>query len=152
MICTGESATITAGGAASYTWATGSNSASIIVSPTINVVYNYSLSGADANGCIGVANASLQVNQCTGILSYSDTKSHVKIYPNPAKNTLSLESASSIQMVEVYDLNGRLLIRDKVSDQVKYTLDIHNLPASIYVVKTTHEGGHVSQQKFSVEK
>jgi hypothetical protein len=38
-ICAGGSATLTASGASTYTWSTGSNSASIVVSPTVNTTY-----------------------------------------------------------------------------------------------------------------
>ncbi|MCX7729210.1 MAG: gliding motility-associated C-terminal domain-containing protein, partial [Bacteroidia bacterium] len=47
-ICSGQSATLIASGASSYTWNTGSNSNSIIVTPSSNT--NYTVSGGSA-GC-----------------------------------------------------------------------------------------------------
>ncbi len=41
-VCAGSSATLTANGVTTYTWNTGDNSASIIVTPTVNTVYNVS--------------------------------------------------------------------------------------------------------------
>jgi hypothetical protein len=60
-ICIGNSATLTAGGATTYSWSTGSSATSIIVSPTITT--NYILSGTNsANGCFGNINKSITVN------------------------------------------------------------------------------------------
>lgn len=47
-ICAGNSASVTAGGVSSYTWSTGSNNATINVSPTSTTVYTVS---GQASGC-----------------------------------------------------------------------------------------------------
>ncbi|MCX8081492.1 MAG: LamG domain-containing protein, partial [Bacteroidia bacterium] len=46
-ICTGSSATLNAGGASSYTWNTGANTSSIVVSPTSNTTYT--VTGSNGN-------------------------------------------------------------------------------------------------------
>jgi propanediol utilization protein len=48
-ICTGQNASLTANGATTYTWSTGSNSASIITTPTANTTYT--LTGSTPQGC-----------------------------------------------------------------------------------------------------
>jgi len=48
-ICTGQNASLTANGATNYTWSTGSNSASIITTPTANTTYT--LTGSTPQGC-----------------------------------------------------------------------------------------------------
>ena len=52
-ICLGNSTTLTAGGAASYSWNTGSVSPSINVSPSVNTTYI--VTGINATGCSGTA-------------------------------------------------------------------------------------------------
>ncbi|MCA6442957.1 MAG: S8 family serine peptidase [Bacteroidetes bacterium] len=59
QLCIGNSLTITASGAATYTWNTGSNAASIVVNPT--VATNYTVSGTNA-GCNGTNAFSVAVN------------------------------------------------------------------------------------------
>lgn len=60
-ICIGNSATLTASGASTYSWSTGSPAMSISVSPTITT--NYVLSGTNtANGCSNTTNFNLTVN------------------------------------------------------------------------------------------
>jgi hypothetical protein len=51
-ICLGGSATLTAPSQVSYTWSTGSNASSIIVSPTVNT--SYSVSGTNSLGCVSL--------------------------------------------------------------------------------------------------
>ena len=70
-ICIGSTATLTAGGASSYTWNTGANSSTITATPTLNT--SYTVSGTSSFGCINSAT--------TGIT----------LYPLP---TLSLTSAN----------------------------------------------------------
>jgi len=48
-ICTGQNASLTANGATTYTWSTGSNSASIVTTPTANTTYT--LTGSTPQGC-----------------------------------------------------------------------------------------------------
>ncbi|MDX2173205.1 MAG: T9SS type A sorting domain-containing protein [Bacteroidota bacterium] len=60
-ICSGQSATLTASGASSYTWVTTSNSSSIVVSPT--TATSYSVIGLNAvNGCTASFSSLINVN------------------------------------------------------------------------------------------
>lgn len=60
-ICSGESATLTASGATSYTWNPGGfTTASINVSPLVSV--DYTVTGASVTGCKSFATSSLTVN------------------------------------------------------------------------------------------
>jgi len=60
-ICLGSSATLTASGASSYSWSTGSTQSSITVSPTNNTWYV--VTGTNSNGCIARDSARVFVNQ-----------------------------------------------------------------------------------------
>ena len=59
-ICVGDMATLTASGATSYTWNTGSNSASITDSPTVTTTYT--VNGTDGNNCSNWDTVSITVN------------------------------------------------------------------------------------------
>lgn len=60
VICSGQSATLTASGALNYTWTPGSTTSTNIVSPVITT--NYILTGVDAQGCSNQTAYSLIVN------------------------------------------------------------------------------------------
>ncbi len=66
IICSGNSSTLTANGALTYTWSTTQNTTSISVSP--GTTSSYTVSGTGANGCINSAIETITVNT-TPILS-----------------------------------------------------------------------------------
>jgi hypothetical protein len=72
-ICSGSSLTLTTSGANSYTWSTGSNSASIIVNPTSTTVYT--VTGSNSNGCTGVKTETIIVGTSPVISINSSTPS-----------------------------------------------------------------------------
>ncbi|HEV8081007.1 MAG TPA: T9SS type A sorting domain-containing protein [Chitinophagaceae bacterium] len=62
-ICLGNTVTLNASGASTYTWNTGANANSISISPTVNTCYSFTATGA--NGCIASWNNCVQVNNTT---------------------------------------------------------------------------------------
>ena len=62
-ICSGDSKTLTVSGAGTYTWSTGSNGTSVVVTPTLSSgMYTLSVSGTSTAGCTGNKTDSLMVN------------------------------------------------------------------------------------------
>jgi hypothetical protein len=57
-LCTGNSLTLTANGANSYSWSNGSVNQSIVVSPTANITYSVN---GNSLGCTGTASTSISV-------------------------------------------------------------------------------------------
>lgn len=98
-VCNGSSVTLTANGAATYTWSTLSNSSSIAVSPTATTVY--SLSGSNGS-CIGTSstftvnwlpaslsagpNLTLQCNQTQVLSPTCNPAGPVSVNWSPATN------------------------------------------------------------------
>ncbi len=69
------------------------------------------------------------------------SKSLVKLYPNPATNTVSI-TGSDIKKVEVYDINGRLVLSTQQA-----AFSVKNLAQGIYIVRaTTANKGVVSKK------
>lgn len=58
-ICAGQTATLTAGGATSYTWSTGATATSITVSPTSTT--SYTVTGINSTGCTNYTTTSVSV-------------------------------------------------------------------------------------------
>ncbi len=70
-ICVGNTATLTANGASTYTWSTGNTTSSINQSPTTTT--NYTVKGANANGCINSKTTTLTVNPLPIVSVNNDT-------------------------------------------------------------------------------
>ena len=58
-ICSGQTATLTASGATTFTWSNGSNNSSLLDSPTSNT--NYTVTG-EQSGCVNSATANIVIN------------------------------------------------------------------------------------------
>ena len=73
-LCSGTTATLTASGVNSYTWANnGSQTGVINVAPTSNTTYT--VSGTNSNGCISTRTLSIIVNSAVPTVSISGTQS-----------------------------------------------------------------------------
>lgn len=71
-ICTGGGSTLTATGASSYTWNPGAlNGASVAVTPTTTSIYT--VTGTDANNCIGSSTLSVNVSSVNLVASSNPT-------------------------------------------------------------------------------
>jgi len=71
-----------------------------------------------------------------------DQNNQIFIYPNPVSDILYIKS-DNIQLVEIYDLTGRLLIKEALS-----SINVNNLKPGMYIVKVTTVDG-VTTHKVS---
>jgi hypothetical protein len=82
----------------------------------------------------------------TGVAGYEELNTPIKLYPNPATNTLFLEHESSpIELIVVYDITGKELMREDTFDN-KCAINISALPNGAYTVKTVcREGNYINK-------
>ncbi len=92
-ICVGETATITASGANTYSWVSGSTSASVSVNPVSTAVYT--VTGYSSQNCQVTAQVTQSVSVCTGISESEGMLSGFIIYPNPATNRVRVAFESN---------------------------------------------------------
>ncbi len=88
-ICNGGSANISASGASTYTWSTGSNANSILVSPP--TTQNYTVAGTNSIGCVSSAVITVTVN--SGLPTLSINSSTNSVCPT---NTVVLTASGAI--------------------------------------------------------
>ncbi len=62
---------------------------------------------------------------------FSDEKTQVNVYPNPATDMLYVEK-EGVSNLEVYDINGRKLLSKKLNQNNKHSLDISSLQNGNY--------------------
>jgi PKD repeat protein len=147
-ICSGETATLTASGASTYTWSNGASGASITVTPAIFSVYTVT---GITNGCSKMANTFVTVNVCdVGIEEI--TNAHFKLYPNPANDFLMLElkDMSHEKAVEVYDMRGKLMLSLPVTAAI-VKLDVSGFSSGIYLVKVISDTNNYTITKCMID-
>ncbi len=72
-ICSGQSATLTATGASTYTWTGGLPNGSPVTTPVLNSNTSYTVTGTDANGCVNTAISNITVTASPNVAVNSPT-------------------------------------------------------------------------------
>jgi hypothetical protein len=108
LLCSGETATISATGANTYTWSTSENGTDIVVTPTTNTTYT--VTGTDINGCNNISILTQSVSLCTGLKAISNiTNSVISIYPNPNNGSFTINSSEEITLFIINNLGEIVL-------------------------------------------
>jgi hypothetical protein len=137
LICTGQTASLTASGANTFTWNTTATTSIIAVSPSVTT--SYTVTGTGANGCTNSSIITQSVSACTGILSNTSLNDQFNIYPNPSNGIIYIELETlKGEKAEIQILNtlGKILINETTTN-ARSTFNIANYPSGIYFVKVT---------------
>jgi len=131
LICVGESATLAANGANTYSWNTGGTNSNEVVSPTITTTYT--VNGTDANGCSNTAIITQSVDLCTGLAKQNFTDAQIQIYPNPNNGEFTLKGRE-IETFTLINALGQVISTIELNKNNNYIANINNLPAGIYFI------------------
>lgn len=135
-LCRGKSATLTASGATTYTWSTGSSATSLAITPTITTTY--SVTATNAFGCSSSAAKTLSVQNCTGVDAWDVRNAELTVYPNPGKGLYQLRIAgvdNKIYTVDIFNSLGQLAHIAYAGDKDFLDLSGDMFKSGIYFVK-----------------
>lgn len=135
LLCTGNTASITAIGAVTYIWNTSDVTSTIAVSPTITT--NYSVTGTDANGCTNDAVITQSVSTCTGIYQNSKTNNSILIYPNPTSSDFFIDVNENTEVV-ITDVLGKDIYKHNLDAGIN-RISLSNYNSSVYFIKLKTE-------------
>ena len=77
--------------------------------------------------------------------------SEKKLYPNPAKDFLTVEGISEVERIQIVDINGRVIRTiDIEKDEIGRTLNVSDLMNGIYILKKINRNGQLEAAKFQV--
>ena len=137
LICVGQSATLTASGANTYTFNPGGVGANVTVSPTITSTYT--VTGTAANGCSNSSSITQSVSACTGLIQIANSNIEFNVYPNPGNGIYSIEVLSSNMNITVIDVLGRIVYSQQIQNG-KYDINLANLNNGLYILKAESNG------------
>jgi hypothetical protein len=137
LIIAGTSDTLTATGATSYIWSTGSTNDTTIVTP--NSTTTYTITATGANGCSDTSSYTVTIKTVTGINTINNVPASV-LYPNPANRILNLtfntQGKALNAEIKIADITGKELI--KLNSELKgnktLPIDISSLSTGIYFI------------------
>jgi hypothetical protein len=136
QICVGETLTLSAFGGVTYFWTDNKNFVSKATNYVIkpNSSTNFTLTGANANGCESTAFVSLLVNACTSIENNIKSENNFFVQPNPFTETLKISTNSNDHFdLRLFDSTGKIILNLKNVDGY-YELK-NNLSPGLYFVE-----------------
>lgn len=75
---------------------------------------------------------------------------NMKVYPNPAVNTLNFVSQKDLKTIEIYNFEGQIILQQSLIPSTR-TLDVSGLNSGLYFGVVTDETGKQSRIKFIKE-
>jgi hypothetical protein len=57
------------------------------------------------------------------------------IYPNPTTNIININADGLIGNIDIYNLNGKLILNDSRLNANHYAIDLIDLPKGSYIIK-----------------
>lgn len=148
QVYVGNTATLTASGANTYVWSPSNvvanpNTASVVVTPTQSVVMT--VVGTDNNGCQSTQTFDIKLV----VLGIDEMENNpFEIYPNPAKNFVSIKAANKEQISQVTfaELQGKTI---KTVNTAFDQIDIQDLNTGAYLLKI-ETANHTYSQKVII--
>ena len=129
MSCVKESNTLTVSGALTYTWSDSNTGSVNVVSPTSSTVY--SVTGTDANGCVGNTVVYAHVNICSGIDEKTGQQTSFEVYPNPNEGQFMMKADIEMEVMLINQLGQHLqLIRLDESNNFSQIVEVQT--AGVY--------------------
>lgn len=117
-ICKGESVTIKASGASTYSWSTSpaQTNGTITVFPAVTTTYV--VTGTSSSGCQNSMAYTQTVNTCSGISETEKLNAGFKLYPNPNKGefTISLLSLEEGSAFVIFNALGQKVFEQELTD------------------------------------
>lgn len=145
-ICNGDAVSLSASGAATYSWSSGAQGASTVVSPSVTT--DFTVTGYNVEGCTAELSISQEVNACTGLSSLRLTNENLQVYPNPASDYVLVSTSKSLQNVsiEIYNLLGeKVSLNTEISENTR--IDLSNFETGIYTLRLMHGNEVLSTKK-----
>ncbi|OYX24625.1 MAG: hypothetical protein B7Z06_08760, partial [Flavobacteriales bacterium 32-35-8] len=99
-----------------------------------------------------ICNLSLMNNysgSCSLSVAEDELSNALTVYPNPVRNQLFIESASTSNLVKaiIYDINGRLISEYDISNSSKLkTIDLLNVSKGMYFIKIKSDTAEVTKK------
>lgn len=151
LLCIGETATLSAFGANTYSWSTGQTGLAIAIQPSVETTYT--LTGAINGICQQSITVTQSVISCVGIEENSSVPvSELKVYPNPGNGLFNIyvSALSENSSVQVINGLGQLILTQRLRENTA-VLNLTSLPKGIYFIKFREGENTVKAQRVIIQ-
>lgn len=125
-------------------WAYTQNGFNLPIQTTVGT-FNYQLNLSTVSGCDSIIYLSLTVlnNESINEFGLSET---IRLYPNPAKDFISIKSPKSANQIDFYNITGALVKRVTI---VENSISVQDLESGIYIIRIVTDQG-VAMKKLII--
>ncbi|PBQ33064.1 hypothetical protein CNR22_15185 [Sphingobacteriaceae bacterium] len=152
LICSGQSVTLKASGATSYTFNPGALTGSmVVVSPTTATIYT--VTAKKSNKCPEDTTLLIEIEDCaiaTGIENKM-TDSEIKIYPNPSQGSFYIDQENLNQKIEILNSLGQIVYTKTLTEK-STEIKTEAWPKGIYFVKVYSGNGRLISESYRTFK
>ncbi len=150
ILCDGQSATLTANGANTYTWSNAMQGNQIVINPSVTTTYT--VYGTSAFGCDTSFVVTQSVTSCTGINGTIIDQNSFSIFPNPCKKEFYFTTSTIINnaTIVLYNSIGQKVLEKKVT-QSKNQILTEELSKGLYYCILINDQKQVPLGKLVVE-
>ena len=139
LLCSGNAATLSVSGAASYLWNNNATSSVIVVSPTTNSTYT--VNGTSIYGCVNSVAFTQSVSACNGLQNIAHESISVQVYPNPTNQWLNvnIEGLNNDQVKLIIHNNlGEIVYQENLSS-ANPVINLASLNNGIYYLSIQND-------------
>lgn len=134
-ICAGQSVTLTAVGATTYSWSTSSTNSLIVVNPIVSTTYT--LLGTNSEGCMANTAFTQYVSSCTSLIDLNSLLDQTLIYPNPSTGLFYIELNHEAS-IELFNLLGQCIFVTSFKTGTSQ-LNLCEMAGGVFFLKITRE-------------
>ena len=148
LICVGTTVTLTATGATTYSWSSGTLGSVTLVTPTTTTTYT--VIGTNTANCSSNATITQSVSICTSLNSLLQNDLNYSIYPNPTSGIINtdLENKNNrLIKIELLNAIGQVIMTETYESN-RFTFNLHNYPAGIYFIKIIEQNKVIALEKI----
>lgn len=89
----------------------------------------------------------------TGTLSLDqfDNQPQLKVYPNPSSEALTLVCSESMEIIYIYDVQGRLMKQTDAGNKNETKIDVSNLNSGMYLLHVNTKSGKSISKKIQIK-
>jgi N-acetylneuraminic acid mutarotase len=150
-LCPGQSQTLTAGGAANYTWSTGANTNSVVLAPSATTGYTLTSTGSGTCASEMTFTLTVKPGNCVGLADAGNAIMNVRIFPNPSNGSFIVAVDQNDEAImKVHSNTGQLVLTAPLARGENVIGN--NLPAGIYFVSVSSNTQPAVVRKLLVEK
>ena len=101
--------------------------------------------------CPGDEESKPSNEECFGVVSIDEPENDIKIYPNPANTTLSVEG-TDLKIISIYNVLGQIVETIEIGGKTTITINTSSYQPALYFVEIITENGRTIYKQMVISR